>query len=176
MTEEYSGNELSPEIAHILVERLLDWPFLLFLLLVYILFAARSQLFDLLSTRQVKVKIGGNEVTIGEAINDLNNETSITAADLEALQTQIDALKPKTEDATGDVGDMEDKSAEVSSDLAISIMRSGLTDSRFTWRSIERLALEAGLSESEAHRLLAAEPDITISKGKSGRIIARLSR
>lgn len=54
-------------------------------------------------------------------------------------------------------------------------MRAELADGRYTWRTIERLAISAGASEAKAHEILAARDEIVLSKGKSGEAIARLA-
>jgi hypothetical protein len=52
-----------------------------------------------------------------------------------------------------------------------------LKDPRYEWRSIERLAVISGLNtEDEALAILRDVPEVKFSKGKSGRIIARLEK
>jgi DNA-binding response OmpR family regulator len=54
-------------------------------------------------------------------------------------------------------------------------MVAAMQDERFTWRTIERLAIEAGVSEQEAHGILAAHSnDVVIGKSRDGKLIARL--
>lgn len=58
--------------------------------------------------------------------------------------------------------------------LATRLQRA-LKNSRFEWRSIERLALECGVTTDQVHRELALRPDLfRIGKGKSLRAIAKL--
>jgi hypothetical protein len=50
-----------------------------------------------------------------------------------------------------------------------------MQDDRFTWRTVERLAIEAGVSEGEAHEILAAHSnEVVIGKSRDGKLIARL--
>jgi hypothetical protein len=53
-------------------------------------------------------------------------------------------------------------------------MRRALKDSRFDWRTVDRLADIAGVSRDLALDLLRAPPDIELGNGRSGGIIARL--
>jgi class 3 adenylate cyclase len=47
---------------------------------------------------------------------------------------------------------------------------------RYNWRTVERLAIESGVSEAEVHEILAAHPsEIQLGKSHDGRLIARLS-
>lgn len=126
-----------------------------------------------MSKRQVTVKVGGNEVTIGDAIETLADKTSVSVADIEALQTQIDALKP----SIGTLSSADESSLDTTDIPAADVverLRNGLENSSYTWRSVERLALQAGISENRAHELLANQPDVKTGRGKSGRVIARL--
>jgi class 3 adenylate cyclase len=51
-----------------------------------------------------------------------------------------------------------------------------MSDNRFSWRTVERVALEAGVTEVEAHDILAAHArDVTLGKSKDGKLIARLA-
>ena len=55
-------------------------------------------------------------------------------------------------------------------------MIAALQDDRYSWRTVERLAIEAGVEEIEAHEILAEHPDeIVLGKSHEGKLIARLS-
>lgn len=55
-------------------------------------------------------------------------------------------------------------------------MVTALQDDRFTWRTIERLAIESGVDEAEAHEILAEHPgEVVLGKSHDGKLIARLS-
>jgi DNA-binding response OmpR family regulator len=54
-------------------------------------------------------------------------------------------------------------------------MVAAMQDERFTWRTVERLAIEAGISEGEAHEILAAHSnEVVLGKSRDGKLIARL--
>ncbi|MGG7567354.1 hypothetical protein ACQ5SO_14480 [Rhodovulum sp. DZ06] len=55
------------------------------------------------------------------------------------------------------------------------LLDAALGDRRFTWRSLDRLALETGRPGAELHRILAEDPAYTLGEGAGGRIIARLT-
>ena len=61
-------------------------------------------------------------------------------------------------------------------EVAFRRMMAVMQDDRFGWRTIERLAIDAGISESEAHEILAAHPnEVRLGKSREGKLIARLS-
>jgi two-component system OmpR family response regulator len=55
-------------------------------------------------------------------------------------------------------------------------MVAAMQDDRFAWRTIERLAVEAGVDEAEAREILAEHLDqVVLGKSHEGKLIARLS-
>ena len=55
-------------------------------------------------------------------------------------------------------------------------MIAAMQDDRFSWRTIERLAVEAGVDEAEAREILAEHLDqVVLGKSHDGKLIARLS-
>ena len=55
-------------------------------------------------------------------------------------------------------------------------MVAAMQDDRFDWRTVERLAIEAGVNEAEAHEILAEHPgEVVLGKARDGKLIARLS-
>jgi hypothetical protein len=53
-------------------------------------------------------------------------------------------------------------------------LKDALLHHRLRWRTIERLAHEAAISEDAAADLLRADPEVRFSKGKSGNVIVGL--
>lgn len=61
-------------------------------------------------------------------------------------------------------------------DLVFKRMMVALQDDRYTWRTIERLAVEAGVDEGEAHAILAEHSsEVVLGKSHDGKLIARLT-
>jgi DNA-binding response OmpR family regulator len=55
-------------------------------------------------------------------------------------------------------------------------MVASMQDNRFDWRTVERLAIESGVNETEAHEILAEHPaEVVLGKSRDGKLIARLS-
>ena len=54
-------------------------------------------------------------------------------------------------------------------------MIASMQNNRFRWRTLERLAIEAGVTEQQAHEILAAHPEeVVLGKSSNGKLIARL--
>jgi DNA-binding response OmpR family regulator len=55
-------------------------------------------------------------------------------------------------------------------------MVAAMQDDRFDWRTVERLAIDSGVDETEAHEILAEHPgQVVLGKSREGKLIARLS-
>jgi DNA-binding response OmpR family regulator len=51
-----------------------------------------------------------------------------------------------------------------------------MQDDRFEWRTVERLAIDGGVNEAEAHAILAEHPgEVMLGKSREGKLIARLA-
>ena len=55
-------------------------------------------------------------------------------------------------------------------------MVTAMRDDRFNWRTVERLAINAGVNEAEAHEILAEHPgEVVLGKSRDGKLIVRLA-
>ncbi len=55
-------------------------------------------------------------------------------------------------------------------------MVAAMQNDRFDWRTVERLAIESGVNEAEAHDILAEHPgEVVLGKSRDGKLIARLA-
>ena len=58
--------------------------------------------------------------------------------------------------------------------VAYQRMIKALRDEKWSWRSVAKLAIKGGISYDEAVEVLANDPNVVFSTGKSGRTIAKL--
>jgi hypothetical protein len=55
-------------------------------------------------------------------------------------------------------------------------MVAAMQNDRFSWRTVERLAIESGVDEAEAHAILAEHSgEVVLGKSHDGKLIARLA-
>ncbi|MCR9057155.1 MAG: hypothetical protein NXI02_07465 [Rhodobacteraceae bacterium] len=111
----------------------------------------RRQIIALLSIRQLEIELLGGKISISEAVKELANETSATASDIDELQNQIDNIKSKFDEIPCTKGAFKQETETTSDEKAVELMLEGLRHNKFTWRSIERLALLAGITKKRAH-------------------------
>lgn len=163
------------EIGHLIVDRLLSWPTYLFIALMIVLVKYGDRLSEAIASRKIDVDIAGNKISIGEAIEGLN-ETALD--DFRRHQEQIDGLEKrldKLEAAAGGEPKSRSRAGPPPRDEIFQRMLAVIAESKATWRSIERLAIEAGVSVQEAHDILAEHPnEVVLGKDKLERPAARL--
>jgi hypothetical protein len=54
-------------------------------------------------------------------------------------------------------------------------MVAAMQTDRFSWRTVDRLAIESGVAEAQAHEILAEHTDkVMLGKSRDGKLIARL--
>jgi class 3 adenylate cyclase len=68
-------------------------------------------------------------------------------------------------------------SVDARREIVFKRMVTAMHDDRFGWRTIERLAIDSGVDEAEAHEILAEHPDeVILGKSHDGKLVARLSK
>jgi hypothetical protein len=167
----------------VVIGKLLDWPVLLFILIVFFAIRSGQSVAELLKGRKFDVELGGNKLSIGDAVQALDEETKQAVDDFRKHQEEINSLKARV--ARGSVGGGQTccaktkratenqaeaitessaagnrldarTSSEDRREAAFKRMIAAMSNSKFRWRTVERLAIEAGVSETEAHEILAA--------------------
>jgi hypothetical protein len=163
---------LDPSALNLLIGKLLDWPFLLFGSAWILVMWRGKEIMELLAHR--KVKIG--PVSIDEAIE---NVQKVATDDFKVVNARIQALESRFSASSGSNFSTEKQDNLTERDRREELfqrMRAALAESESTWRAVERLAISAGVSEKEAHDILADHRrEVVLSVGKTGRVIAKLS-
>lgn len=144
------------------VVHLLDWPLLVVLGLLVIITVFREQLGKALE-KDLTIRWGGRHIKIKNLERGVAQETEPIQDDVDGLRRRIEALETRL--GTGQTADQDTEQIRTR-------MLTELANGYFTWRSIERLAAAAGVSQDEAARILRSTPQVRLARGRSGRIIA----
>ena len=162
---------------HVLL-KLLDWPFLLFLILCAVLVLFRQQLAALFSRGDISISWGeGRSIELRQLSNHLDEE-------LDPLRDEIECLKQGVAELQAQAGVPDENCIVPSATQALSAeeeeqvsqrMQQALQSGEYRWRSLERLAAVSGVPEGEALKVLRSHPDVVLGTDKSGRQIARWS-
>jgi hypothetical protein len=157
--------------------KLLDWPALAFLLVVLFSIAFYRPISRALSRGDVVLSWGENRhITVTQLPKKLTEELDPLRDEIEALKAAVTALEKGV--APGTVPAVEPPRAQPLTDAEEEVARErmleALASPDYLWRSVERLAVIAGISEDQAEKLLRADRQVVLGRGKSQRKIARL--
>jgi hypothetical protein len=190
-----SSSTSAPSVLYPVLGKLLDWPFLLFIVLLGVLIAFQKEFRALLARRDISIKWGDHEIKLRDLSASIDKELDPIRDDLEGLRESPVVFPPGLTSQLINASvrraiDMSDASAESSGSGTAQLvsgvtkeqrtsairnrLRAALQNSQFRWRSVERLAVTAGISESAVVDFLRGDPEVRLSVGKSGRQIAGL--
>jgi hypothetical protein len=177
-----------------LIPKVLDWPFLLFVLLVAALVLFYREIQGRVGKGGFSLKWGDGEITIQELSGSLDKELDPIKDDLTELRAELHQIGSersrvpieRTREHIAFIAGPPPVTDLPGPPLALppppepgpigaqARVRRALEGSEYRWRSIERLAAAAGVPESSALEILRADPEVRLSLGKSGRRIAGL--
>lgn len=160
------------ELLRILLPKLLEAPFLLFIVAVIFLAWFRRELTALLTRGDILISWGERSIRLRDLSESLDEELDPIRDDIEDLKLSIGVRSDAAQVSTGAGAT---NAAEDRQHIAARIQEE-LRSSEFSWRSIGRLASAAGTTESQVLQILRADPEVRLSVGKSGRQIAGLKK
>ena len=154
---------------------LLDWPFLLFGILVIFVWRYKSEVASLMSRGDIQIGWGENKFIKLKDISDgFDQEIDPLRDEIQILRDELASITNKNSDY--DPSDLSNKKTEMTDEqkqAATKKMIDGLENHQYRWRSINRLATNVGIAENDALDLLRLHPEVVLGVGKTGRQIAR---
>jgi hypothetical protein len=84
---------IDPTMWSLVITKLLDWPVLLFALVLIIMWRGGGAIADVLKGRKLYVELGGNKLSVGDAVQALDYETKQALDDFRKHQQEINAIK-----------------------------------------------------------------------------------
>jgi hypothetical protein len=156
--------------------KLLDWPFLAFVFLFAFILIFRRQIKRVLDRGDITISWGENRsIRLRDLSESLDEEFDPLHDEIEALKEAVSALQAKAQvPSSGQIEPMGEQLSEQARKDALRRMKNALTTGKWRWRSIERLAVIGAVTESQAIDILRSDPEVVLSRGKSGNQIARL--
>lgn len=156
-----------------IVLKLLDWPFLLAVVLMAFVLIFRRRLTALLNRGDIQFSWGdGRSIRLRDLADKIDQELDPLRDDVEALQQAAPTRASVPTDSTGEGGTVRSQSTPRAD--ALRVMKDALANPKFRWRSVDRLAAIAYLSEPDAAELLRSDPEVVFGFGRSKKPIAKL--
>jgi hypothetical protein len=159
----------------LLTSKLLDWPFLIFVLLVCLVGLFFDSLMAAISRGELTIGWGKDQsISIRNLSNAVSGELDPIKEDVENLKEAIGRLQTGASSLVNPSPPVQ--AADDSAGLKAKTirLREALTNPKYKWRTIERLASIIASSEDDALRLLLNMDDVRLSRSMTGAQIAGL--
>ncbi len=159
------------------VLKLLDWPFLLFILIVVLLYFTRHELKGLVSRSNVKITWGDRAIELSELADNVDQ-------DLDPLKERVEQLEQKLQQLTQSSSssaavDSEQESVNIRSEPPApaspnpsdieNVLNIALSNPHYKYRTAEGVARELELPVQYAQQILAEAPNVRVTKSRDGR-------
>ena len=158
--------------------KLFEWQVFALFVLLLVIIVFRRHLGEALRRGDVLLSWGENRsIRLSQLPEGIQEELDPILADVESLRSAVAALEAGAGTAvtpavrTPHEGSLSDEERQ----HAMSRMHEALASGEYKWRTIERLAGVAGVTDKDALAILRSDPTVVLSLSKSQRQIARLA-
>ncbi len=157
-----------------LLGRLLDWPFLLFVLLIFGAVYFRKEFKTLLGRGDITISWGeGRSIRLHDISEHLDKEMDQIRDELEIVKEAVHKFHSTSKDYVAEQHRTENMSQEERNE-ALNQMKDSLKHGRWRWRTLERLAIISGITEKEALTILRGDPEVDLEQDKKSNYIAKI--
>jgi len=157
------------ETHQLLLSKLLEAPFLLFVFLIIMCFFFRREIRSVLGKGDITISWGeGKSIKLHDISDHIDQE-------VDQLREQLHTLQELIQNQTDDFDTeqlMENLSSEERKNI-LEMMRDSLRHSQWRWRTLKRLAIISKVTENEALLILQSDPDIVIGHDKQNNKIIK---
>ncbi|WP_201347998.1 hypothetical protein [Neptunomonas japonica] len=150
-----------------LVLKLIDWPFLLFLIAVFLIFMMKDQLKALVDRSNVKITWGDRSIELNDLADNVDQ-------DMDPIKERIDLLEERLAKITADDLPVELSSSEepepTNQDID-KVINVALANPKYKYRTVSGVAREANIPIQTAQKILTSNPKIRVVKARDGKEI-----
>ncbi|WP_156905147.1 hypothetical protein [Neptunomonas japonica] len=149
-----------------LVLKLIDWPFLLFLIVVFLIFMMKDQLKALVDRSNVKITWGDRSIELNDLADNVDQ-------DIDPIKERIDLLEERLAKITTDDVQIEpvNEGPEPTDDDIDKVLHVGLANPKYKYRTASGVAREANIPIQTAQKILTSNPKIRVVKARDGKEI-----
>ena len=157
-----------------LLGQLLDWPFLMFMLIIFTAFTFRKELRALLGRGDITLSWGeGRSIRLHDISEHLDQEMDQIRDELDILKQTVHRLHANAPDFIAEQHPAKDLSVEERAQALVT-MKDALRHGNWRWRTVERLAIISGVTDKEALTVLRGDAEIDLGLDKKSNDIAKL--
>lgn len=154
----------------------LDWPFLLFVVVLLFGYHFRDKIVSLLERGDIQISWGKDKhIKLKDLSDGIDQELDPIRDEILELRKQLRTLAEKhPELAPAPLAEDKDTLDDAKRKDAENKIVEGLKNPNFRWRTLEKLAASADVDPMQAASIIQANPDIIQKTGKQGNLLARL--
>ncbi|SFG48778.1 hypothetical protein [Neptunomonas qingdaonensis] len=147
-----------------LVLKLIDWPFLLFIIVVFLIFLMKDQLKGLVDRSNVKITWGDRSIELNELADNVDQ-------DIDPIKERIDLIEEKLAKITTDDVPIEQVNSgpEPTADDIDKVLHVGLANPKYKYRTASGVAKDAEIPIQTAQTILTSNPNIRVVKARDGK-------
>lgn len=143
--------------------KMLDWPFLFFVVMVILIFMTKDQIKGLVDRSNIKITWGDRSIELSELSDNVDQ-------DLDPIKERLDFLEEKFQsmcsaESTESVEEIKQPTATDVNNVINVVLR----NPKYKYRTVNGIAKEANVSKLTAQRILGTNPSVRVIKARDGR-------
>src|SRR5690554_1871220 len=134
--------------------KMLDWPFLFFVVVVVLIFMTKEQLKGLFNRSNLKISWGDRAIELSELADSVDQ-------DLDPIKERLDLLEEKLKSMGGnETTEPTQETAEPTEAEVKQVVNIALRNPKYKYRTVNGIAKEAKVSKVTAQRILGTSPNV----------------
>lgn len=159
----YKTESISTFPWYELTLKLLDWPFLLFLVAIFMIFILRGQLKTLVKRSSLKISWGDKSIELNELSDNLDQDIDPIKERLDFIEEALDKLNCK------EVSFKSEQASEPTPQQEKKVINALNAKSKYHYRTAKGIARETKVPFSVASHILSRSKKVKVVKSRDGR-------
>lgn len=160
---------------HEFLLKTLDWPFLLFVTLIVLIFVFRNDIKKILNKAKITIKYGDHIIELADLPDQLDKDLDPIKERLDLIELQLSSLRDASNTAeikdkkpTENINQTSPPENEQSKNRTVI---HSFKSNRYRYRSLKGLMASTGLSEEEIKQVIESDPRIGVTTNRDGRVL-----
>lgn len=147
-----------------LILKLIDWPFLLFIIVVFLIFMVKDQLKGLVDRSNVKITWGDRSIELNELADNVDQDIDPIKERIDLLEEQVAKITMDDLQIAQTAGDPEPTDDDIDE-----VMNVALANPKYKYRTVSGVARDANIPVQTAQKILTSHPNIRVVKARDGK-------
>jgi len=143
--------------------KMLDWPFLFFVLVVVLIIMTRDQLKGLINRSNIKITWGDRSIELNELADNVDQDLDPIKERLDLLEEQLQSMGSAQPNEPAEEA-KQPTPAEIKK-----VINVALKNPKYKYRTVNGIAKEAKIPTVTAQKILGTNPNVRVVKARDGR-------